>query len=117
MKPRTIQCPPCSDFCRLAAGGDAPVTRVAHCRTGTKPNESGAFFPLAPRSGERVPEHSEGGRGAFGSNSPLPAQRLRFAATLRHPLPQAGEGKESVLLAPSSVFAASSKGAPPEGSG
>src|SRR4029077_8300454 len=37
------------------------------------------------------------GRGVCGSRGLLPAHRLRFAATLRHPLPQAGEGKKVSL--------------------
>jgi hypothetical protein len=42
-------------------------------------------FPLAPRSGERVPERSEGGRGARAAKSAL----SRLALRARHPLPQA----------------------------
>src|SRR5437764_14686236 len=52
-----------------------------------------SLFPLAPRSGERVPEHSEGGRGALDCRkNPLPA--ARSCRSLSHPLPQAEEGKE-----------------------
>ena len=47
-------------------------------------------FPLAPRSGERVPERNEGGRGALRfSKEPSPGRSLRS----RPPSPASGRGE------------------------
>ncbi len=82
----------CSPSIRMVCAG-ATVTSAAASRCAQVSSRiwhtRAAAVPLAPRSGERVPERSEGGRGAaFRRFRPLPARASRSP-----PSPARGEGK------------------------
>src|SRR4029077_21155909 len=65
----------------------------AHGRSPNREREPILLSPLP--EGERVPERSEGGRGALLRNNPLPASRTSFA---QPPSPASGRGERKNVL-------------------